>query len=326
MKWKIMSASVAVLFASSCASLQQAPLIYSSKASVGLDVSSSTTESPGGSISFGVKIVDAAYVPVAVSKKIGFGDADINPQITNIGADYGSGGTSETAAHLEVEAEIRARALADATAEEIEKKEKLDARKAETKKLLDEIKQNEDALAALKKKLSELSASPDGIAINKDGISEIKSSIENLEKINEKKAGQVKVYESEIIVLDLNHRQSVLAVQNAFNAAKKAADLAQVNKRDAMSVYGRFDSNGSSKDASLGVGLTAGKIFSTGVASQNLTEAARYSSLYEGIASCVREFSALYNGLSPEQKVKALEVIERVCNQDAIKMIESRSR
>ena len=52
-----------------CAPLQQAPLLYSSKTTVGLDVSTSTTESPGASISIGVKIVDAAYVPVAVSKE-----------------------------------------------------------------------------------------------------------------------------------------------------------------------------------------------------------------------------------------------------------------
>ena len=66
-----LAAAWATLFTVSltaCAPLQQAPLVYSSKLVVGLDVSTSTTENPGFSFSAGVKTVDAAYVPVAVSK------------------------------------------------------------------------------------------------------------------------------------------------------------------------------------------------------------------------------------------------------------------
>lgn len=50
-----------------CAPLAQAPLVYSSKSTFGLDVSATSTETPGVSFSIGSKQVDAAYVPVAVA-------------------------------------------------------------------------------------------------------------------------------------------------------------------------------------------------------------------------------------------------------------------
>jgi hypothetical protein len=53
--------------ASACAPLAQAPLVYSSKNSFGVDISATSTETPGVSLAIGVKMVDAAYVPVAVA-------------------------------------------------------------------------------------------------------------------------------------------------------------------------------------------------------------------------------------------------------------------
>jgi len=65
---KIVCATLSLAALSACAPLQQAPLVYSSKTVVGLDVSATTTETPGASFAFGYKSVDAAYVPVAVAR------------------------------------------------------------------------------------------------------------------------------------------------------------------------------------------------------------------------------------------------------------------
>jgi hypothetical protein len=46
-----------------CTALEQAPLVYTSKQIVGIDVSAPTTESTGVTVSVGYKNVDAAYVP-----------------------------------------------------------------------------------------------------------------------------------------------------------------------------------------------------------------------------------------------------------------------
>jgi hypothetical protein len=65
---RLASATVSLVALSACAPLQQAPLVYSSKTVVGLDISATTTETPGASFAFGYKSVDAAYVPVAVAR------------------------------------------------------------------------------------------------------------------------------------------------------------------------------------------------------------------------------------------------------------------
>lgn len=61
--------------------------------------------------------------------------------------------------------------------------------------------------------------------------------------------------------------------------AATAAALLKTDKTDALSVYGRFDSHATTSvvsDKTLpSTGLPVGKVFSTGLASQNLTEAAK---------------------------------------------------
>jgi hypothetical protein len=66
------------------------------------------------------------------------------------------------------------------------------------------------------------------------------------------------------------------AASNLYQEAAKVAALLTTAKTDAMSVYGRFDSNASaSGGSSASSGQLVDKVFSTGLASQNLTEAAK---------------------------------------------------
>ncbi len=68
-------ACFSVLLLGGCAHLEQAPLVYASKTSFGVDVSTASTENPGISMNLGYKQVDAAYVPVAVARKCNDGVA-----------------------------------------------------------------------------------------------------------------------------------------------------------------------------------------------------------------------------------------------------------
>src|SRR5689334_4374134 len=84
-----------------CAPLQQAPLVYSSKVAVGVDLSSNAAESPGISISLGVKTVDAAYVPVAVARSAEAAASGASaPELIKISAQYGQGSTGKDTAQL----------------------------------------------------------------------------------------------------------------------------------------------------------------------------------------------------------------------------------
>jgi len=89
----------------------------------------------------------------------------------------------------------------------------------------------------------------------------------------------------------------------------------QVAKQDALSVFGRFDAAGSTTPstntgtatlATPQVGFNFGKVFSTGVASQHLTEGISMSALMEAQASCVKQMSGVFEVLPAAEKNAAV--------------------
>lgn len=249
----------AVTLVSACTPLQQAPLLYSSKLTVGVDVSATTTETPGASASIGVKTVDAAYVPVAVSKESEEGP-DGKPrtfEIEKIEAVYGEGTTQA----------------------------QLDSLTAENKKKISdylEAKKAEDAAQAKVTTLqSQIQAVENPTKIEQDNQNNLSKQLETAKT-------------------DLNNKKE--EANKLFVEASKAASLLRTDKRDAMSVYGRFDSYSSASTesnnpqpntASPSANLTVGKIFSTGVASQNLTEAVRIDMLTNAKTRCLEQQNKL---------------------------------
>lgn len=63
-----LSTEILLLALAACAPLQQAPLVYSSAVQVGVRVGVSPTQPDTAEISVGVKVLDAAYAPVAVAR------------------------------------------------------------------------------------------------------------------------------------------------------------------------------------------------------------------------------------------------------------------
>lgn len=285
----ILVASTALL--SACAPLQQAPLLYSSKMTVGLDLSMATSETPGGSIAIGFKNVDAAYVPVAVSKDAISKDGVIQKtyEITKIEAIYGEGSTS---------AKIS---------------QQTEDRKEDIKKYL-EAKQAELAQAAiissLEKDISQLSTNASKVSAAKIAYREaaiaaaaVAAAASDIAPTSNPKEN----YDNDLqrIKSDLDEKNSALTAQREryikmqsesdrlFKSAADAANLLRTDKRDAMSVYGRFNSRGGGEitGSNAKANLTAGKIFSTGVASQNLTEAAKLEAAQSGVTECINKVS-----------------------------------
>jgi hypothetical protein len=318
-------------FLGSCAPLQQAPLVYSSKVAVGIDISSNATENPGVSISLGVKTTDAAYVPVAVSKTIDAKAADgaaSTPEIVPIVAKYGQGSADQDTKQL---SDDKKRTLDDYFAA---RKTALDAADlvAGENKIIAEIQRKQAAASAALKTIDVLGAplqppvAPADpavastvqqdfaarIATRDQSIQETlnrqltdlgESSIQPLPKVTQQSL--TNVWGSLIALMsslsaDYDKHSRLLAADVTDAAGKtsaaddlraraaKAANLLETSKTDAMSVYGRFDSDGTanapsgSASAASG-GLLVGKVFSTGLASQNLTEATKIAS----VADCI---------------------------------------
>lgn len=82
--------------------------------------------------------------------------------------------------------------------------------------------------------------------------------------------------------------QAAESAQAAADAAKFTRQASNV-RNDALSVYGTFDSNGNAAgSAQANAGLRLGRVFSTGLASQNLTEGERDARRAEALAQCIQ--------------------------------------
>lgn len=316
MNWKLLKTLLPCLLLTSCANLQQAPLIYSSKSSVGLDISSSTTESPGGSISFGVKLVDAAYVPVAVSKRTGTKENDDdNKTIQMVQAVFGEGVTQGKLDSLTEENKSKIRAYLDAKLREEEIQTKISGIKQKRENLLADIRMNEIKISELEGVISSVTTGVDIVVQNQE--------IEKYKNENASKQKEVKKIELDTEDLDKKLLVAASESNKLLDEASEAASFLRTDKRDAMSVYGRFNSESKAGIASTTGELTAGKIFSTGVASQNLTEAARYSAIYQGVAECVAKMTAIYSAAPVEGKPKVLEMIGKMCGPELLRKLDS---
>ncbi|QMV65604.1 hypothetical protein VUJ49_11385 [Pseudomonas berkeleyensis] len=265
---------VSLTIIAGCAPLQQAPLMYTSKQVFGVDISAPTTESTGVTMNLGFKNVDAAYVPVAVSKKSEDGGKDIIP----ITASYGKGdGRAEEKDESEIQ-RIRVDKLREALSNE-----------AAAATALATIKAENDAINEYDTKF----------AIDKD---QARIFVENSKSFSPVTAERIKqsADAGNPIPADVisTMKEAQGEAQKKYDQAKGAvqgakdelAESLYVTRRDAMSVYGSFGSSTGGNSNSITNKL--GKMFSTGVAAQNLTEGiaeeGRGLAIGQFLANCIK--------------------------------------
>lgn len=285
-----------------CAPLEQAPLVYSSRAQIGVGVTAGTTENPGLDINIGYKGLDAAFVPVAVAKYCRSGQ-------TCEKVDY-------NIATVRGQNEVEGLSTVDEAA--IDRYETDIA--ANSKIIQDtqpQIEARETKLANIGK-LAEKRAEHDGIVpAVVDNVEQPLSQADQRQK--EKLAAEIaaiEAYEAEKPTLETEVRTLKSTVEDARRKRDEAYGLLNRilarkrmqtgdSKLDAFSVYGTF--NGSANGTRDGASLTAGKVFSTGVAAQNLSQGVREGSKAAATTSCLVAARSLLKDatLSDEQK-KAL--------------------
>lgn len=232
-----------------CTALPQAALIYSSRVSGGLDISGGATDTQGVSLNIGFKTTDLAYVPVAVGASAPGGG--LGP-LTPLSASHGVGINAEAFDRLPEKNKERIAAHGEAL--------------VKLKQALNDVKSVQGNLAQAEAKSSEAAAAAAAMPTDpaKKAVAE--------------KAGN-----------DLTQKKTLLAEKEAaVEEAKKtvatrlaeAAEsfgMLQSRSVDAMSVYGQF--NGAGAGSTPGASspasgqLAVGRVFSTGVAAQNLTQA-----------------------------------------------------
>ena len=89
---------------------------------------------------------------------------------------------------------------------------------------------------------------------------------------------------------------------------KEALESACDYKRDALSVYGQFNGNGTASGSDKSAGLLVGRVFATGVAAQNVSHAAGAVA----IAECVKAVSAI-----EKDPAKQVALAEKLCQRGA---------
>jgi hypothetical protein len=318
MKTSAIGCSLLLLSFYGCSPLQQAPLVYSSKVTIGVDVSATSTETPGAGINIGYKQVDAAYVPVAVAKKCEVENqekcqGDLYKVIPLNGNNNVEDGKVPTEAELANKSDTVAR-----TTDILKQKQDTITQLTAT---YDRNRKLADTVATLTKKSQDLANDPNASDLEKNASSVALSSAQ--------------AAKASLTADADNLSNAKLERDKAANAAANAAEIYQnaltaVNgrnqnaKQDAYSVFGTFNADSST---SVGVqqravaGLKLGKIFSTGVASQSLTEGMKlyYASMAPGAcldkavklvaylpeserAAIVTKFVALCDTTSPEPK------------------------
>lgn len=295
-----------------CAPLQQAPLLYSSKTTVGLDISSAASETPGGSISIGVKIVDAAYVPVAVSKRLrdDANNRDIASEIIRVEAQFGEGNNTGQLDSLSAENKEKIAAYLQAKLVE-------DRLTAEVARLARSITRDEGERDRQQALLTAAQA-----AVDKHGAgtsADVKKADTDTVQAAQKKLGEVQADivrdRPRLVEQQKKLREAKAVAEQRLNDASDAVAFLRTDKRDALSVYGRFNADSAATAGSSSTArLTAGKIFSTGVASQNLTEAVRKEAEASAMAQCLDSVTKLLKELEQSRRAEFIASLQSMCS------------
>lgn len=321
------------LLLAGCAHLEQAPLVYASKTSFGVDISSASTENPGLSVNLGYKQVDAAYVPVAVARACRepyASGASVQPctgpqyqmQLITGSARVGQAGPEGVSEEARIEEAGKAYlSYTKALEGEARAKELLDVAELQLGQLRDrhatlsDQKKQYEQYAAELKSLGDLSAQA--------GQTDLGISDESARKKDaaEKNAAKYKLDEEQLAFLN-NYEKAEKAARDAASVARseyvtrqnqvqlealklKSANskVAQSNLGDSYSVFGSFD--GSSATESTGkASIGLGKMFSTGVAAQRLASGISTMACYDLIKN------KLSSAVSPADLEKLLQRCE----------------
>lgn len=306
-----------LLLLAACAPLQQAPLLYSSKTTVGLDVSTSASETPGGSISIGFKMVDAAYVPVAVSKKLrdDAGNRDISSEIVRIEAQFGEGNNTGQLDSLsadnkeKITAYLQAKVLEERLAASARTQARALARNERELVRLQSLQA--DARRAVEKHTG---ATPQEThAADEASVSEASKKIAEVQADIERDRPKLEQLQQKL-------RDAQAGAEKSLTEAAEAVAFLRTDKRDALSVYGRFNADSAAAASSSPTArLTAGKIFSTGVASQNLTEAVRKEAEAGAMAQCLDSVTKLLKELPQDKREPFVASLQSLCGTRAPK-------
>jgi peptidoglycan hydrolase CwlO-like protein len=303
-----------------CTPLNQAALVYSSKAQVGVNVAAGTPENPGVELSIGVNVVDAAYVPTAVARNCeNATPKDCETTSYDVIPIYGRNDRSNQDRASEValddanrELEVKRKQVADLQA-------KIDEATSLAKSAAERITALDAAIEVETKRAAAPTDPPTAPAVD---LATLRTQKKTLEDDRDKASGKLPALNSSLQAA-LSERDRVLARVQQLQAARDRSR--QDQKADALSVFGSFDTNTSASgsvkpggETGAGAGVALGKVFSTGVAAQNLTQGIGDSARVSAMARCLAEAKTLADTVTdPGKKQQMITDLRQLCERVA---------
>ena len=285
-----------------CVPMEQAPLVYSSSNTIGVDVSAGEPESPALNINIGYSSKDKALVPVAVAKVCRASSANHEDCLDSI---------------------FKMQVIEGKNSQGDEQKQGRPAyhkeRQQRFQNMRDQAEQEQKNLIAVRDEIAELSSlqtqyaglDDENEAASVSQRNDLKAKIDYLEKLAEDNS-------------DIDARISAkaqLAVQHGTSATEEAVAIKRLEaageklvsdtKTDAFSVYGSFEgAANASKDSAK---LNLGKVFSTGVAAQNITQGLARASTASAASDCFAKGMIAAEMLDDAKKKEAISKLFDVC-------------
>jgi hypothetical protein len=306
------------LLAAGCYPLEQAPLVYASRTQMGVNVSAGTPDNPGLELSIGYKGVDAALVPVMVAKHCPNVSIEQCDKLTY--ALQKILGTNSVGDESSVDS-ARINELQGA----------IGVHRAEVTRLEDDLQRIKSQVADLDRLQSQLQA----FTNERQTIVESQArDVNDNDPATPVEDRTPRLQEIDRQIQDLNSKLSTRAELTAAQSSRETeianaksrlaedrnrltelqnrrAQSSKDEKEDALSVFGSFDGNATGNNSSAGLGV--GKVFSTGVASQHLTQGMGRASAVAVRAKCIQTVADVAKALPDEPKAKLLAQIGEIC-------------
>ena len=303
MKRLIMAASAAALIGTAaCVPMEQAPLVYSSTQTIGVEVSAGEPENPAFDLIIGYGGKDRAFVPVAVAKVCRASSGEHEDCLNRIfenqiikGRNNVDGGSKQGNGSLQYY-DSRLKSLR--------------AQKTSTEERVRSLKNEKDEIErvpGLEQQLESLKEAD--VTSENPEISKLQGELAYLRSVGAKYNGDElvrKIKEAETKVSTLDSEISKAEFQ-ILELLKQGESFDIDAKEDAYSVYGSFEGNASGRRDGGEIGV--GKVFSTGIAAQNITQGISQSAVASAVGSCFEKglkAAELLNGENKKMAVKQL--------------------
>jgi len=287
-----MAVAACLLMLAACSPLPQAALVYSSRVSFGVTVTSNPASASGATLSIGYDQLDAAYVPVSVAGANKSGTSDL--VLEQIRAKYSNSNDLEPqsadAANLaKVNEYLNAAKTAETTKSSIQA---LSSQKAPVDSLKSQV-------AVASTRLTQLKAARLDTKEATSQLQEAKGQLATAQVTNQNIDTKIQQLTPSLTAAE----QEASAKRPAALEAAKQLGLV---REDALSVYGRFD--GKSDAGTTAVGLAIGKVFSTGIAAQSLAEGAGRAAATDAYTNCLG--AAMAVGSDTDKQARAQKCTE----------------